>query len=215
MIHAYDKLYLEKARNTLGKMLDFAVYDLKYDIDIFFDLFITSGVAERFERGDADVVVGRSGIELTYEILEYTQPMHEYVKPQYTSNKSEEYWTGWALAYFQWQTGISFSQICKYVPLSTIRSLYSPYHEMDIRQFTDKMTELYQNAKKESNLKIYRQRAGLTQKQLSEFSGIPLRTIQQYEQQQKNLSKAQAAYLIKLSQLLSCKPQELLEIEKK
>ena len=49
MIHAYDKVYLDKARTALGRMLDFAVYDLKYDIADFFALFITSGVATRFE----------------------------------------------------------------------------------------------------------------------------------------------------------------------
>ena len=35
MIHAYDKVYLEKARTALGRMLDFAVYDLKYEIGDF------------------------------------------------------------------------------------------------------------------------------------------------------------------------------------
>lgn len=35
MTHAYDKVYLEKARAALGRMLDFAVYDLKYDITAF------------------------------------------------------------------------------------------------------------------------------------------------------------------------------------
>lgn len=29
MIRAYDKVYLDKARTALGRMLDFAVYDLK------------------------------------------------------------------------------------------------------------------------------------------------------------------------------------------
>ena len=29
MIRAYDKVYLDKARTVLGRMLDFAVYDLK------------------------------------------------------------------------------------------------------------------------------------------------------------------------------------------
>ena len=36
MIRAYHKVYLEKARTNLGRMLDFAVYDLKYDIEDFF-----------------------------------------------------------------------------------------------------------------------------------------------------------------------------------
>lgn len=35
MICAYDKVYLEKARTVLARMLDYAVYDLKYDIDDF------------------------------------------------------------------------------------------------------------------------------------------------------------------------------------
>lgn len=47
MIRAYDKVYLDKARTALGRMLDFAVYDLKYDIAEFFDLFIKSGDKQR------------------------------------------------------------------------------------------------------------------------------------------------------------------------
>ena len=35
MIYAYDKVYLEKARTSLARMLDFAVYDLNYDIEDF------------------------------------------------------------------------------------------------------------------------------------------------------------------------------------
>ena len=70
MIRAYDKVYLDKARTALGRMLDFAVYDLKYDIAEFFDLFIKSGVAARFESGDFTVIVGMSGVELAYEVLE-------------------------------------------------------------------------------------------------------------------------------------------------
>lgn len=41
-------------------------------------------------------------------------------------------------------------------------ALYSPYHEMDIRQFVDKMNELYRAAKPDTNLKLLRKNAGLT-----------------------------------------------------
>ena len=64
MIHAYDKIYLEKARAVLGRMLDFAVHDLKYNLADFFDLFIKSGIAKRFETGDFTVITGMSGVEL-------------------------------------------------------------------------------------------------------------------------------------------------------
>lgn len=74
-------------------------------------------------------------------------------------------------------------------------ALYSPYHEMDIRQFVDKMNEL----------------VGLNQRELAELSGVPLRTIQQYEQRQKDINKAQAQYLVMLAQVLCCDMRDLME----
>ena len=89
--------------------------------------------------------------------------------------------------------------------------MYIPYHEMDIRQFTDRMDELYLESKKGTNLKILRKYAGMSQKELAEMSGVPLRTIQQYEQRQKNINRAKVEYLIRLSQSLSCEITDLIE----
>ena len=211
MIHAYDKVYLDKARVALGRMLDFAVYELKYDIKTFFGLFLSSGVAKRFEQGDFSVIVGKSGVELAYEIMDLSNICAERIKPVYSANRSEEYWTGWALAYYQWETAMSFAEIVRYVPIADIQALYSPYHEMDIRQFVDKMNEQYKAAQPETNLKLMRQKATLSQRQLAELSGVPLRTIQQYEQRQKNINKAQAEYLVLLAQALCCEIVDLLE----
>lgn len=211
MIHAYDKVYLEKARTSLARMLDFAVYDLEYDIEEFFDMFLRSGVSARFEKGDFQIIVGKSGVELAYNVAESFGEDKRNIKPKYTANRSEEYWTGWALAYYQWETGLSFSEIVKYIPIKVIVSLYNPYHEMDIRHFVNKMNKLYKSAKPETNLKIIRTKLNLTQKELSDISGIPVRTIQQYEQRQKNINKAQTEYLVMLSKALSCKIEDLLE----
>lgn len=211
MIHAYDKVYLDKARTALGRMLDFAVYDLKYDIAEFFDLFIKSGIAERFETGEYAVIVGMSGVELAYEVLEQSGAESERIKPNYTANRSEEFWVGWALAYYQWETSMSFAKIVRYIPVKDILALYSPYHEMDIRQFVDKMNAMYKAAKPETNLKILRQNAGLSQRQLADLSGVPVRTIQQYEQRQKSINKAQAEYLVMLAKALYCGVDALIE----
>ena len=211
MIHAYDKIYLDKARTALGRMLDFAVYDLKYDIEDFFALFITSGIAARFEKGDFGVIVGMSGVELAYKVLELTKGEETRIKPQYSADRSEEYWAGWALAYYQWDTALSFEEIVRAVPMKRIVQMYSPYHEMDIRQFCDKMSERYRAAQPETNLKALRQRSGLSQRELSEQSGVPLRTIQQYEQRQKSINKAQAEYLLMLARTLCCDIEDLLE----
>ena len=211
MMHAYDKLYLEKARAALARMLDFAVYDLHQDLTSFFDLFISSGVAQLFEQGDIHILVGKSGVELAYEVLERSGLAYKRVTPQYSMDRSEEYWTGWALAYYQWETAQPFAEIVQYIPIQDILAMYDPYHEMDIRQFCDAMNERLRKAKPETHLKLLRQQNGLSQKQLAEISSVPLRTLQQYEQRQKNINKAQAEYLVSLSTALNCSVEQLIE----
>lgn len=82
---------------------------------------------------------------------------------------------------------------------------------MDIRQFRDKMNELYRAAHPETNLKALRTLAGLSQSELAELSGVPVRTIQQYEQRQKNINKAQAETLLRLARVLCSSVEELME----
>lgn len=211
MINAYDKSYLEKARTVLGRMLDFAVYELQYNLETFWKLFLTSDIAGRFANGDFTILVGKSGVEVAYEVLEQVGIPVEHFSPRYTADRSEEYWTGWALAYFQWESSLPFYEITKYVPITQIRALYSPYHEMDIRQFCDEMRRLYRAVKPDTNLKLLRKAAGLSQQGLAELSGVPARTIQQYEQRQKNINKANAEHLLLLSRALHCDIAALLE----
>lgn len=211
MIRAYHKVYLEKARVNLGRMLDFATYDLGYDPCTFFDLFMNSGLAERFGKGEFTLTVGMSGVELAYRVLEQTKHQVAFPSPRYTADRSPEYWAGWALAYYQWETAMTFEEILEYIPLDDIIRMYSPYHEMDIRHFCDRMNELYRAANPETKLKQIRQRSGLSQSELAELSGIPVRTIQQYEQRQKSINKAQAEYLIILARALNCSAEDLIE----
>ena len=211
MIPAYDKVYLEKARTALGRMLDFAVYDLKYGLEDFFSLFLASGTADRFEHGDFTLLVGMSGTELAYEVLEQSGIVQKRIRPKYTMNRSEEYWTGWALAYYQWERAGSFSEIVRCVPICRIRELYFPYHEMDIRHFCDRMDELYRRGETVTNLKRMRKNAGLSQSGLAELTGISVRTIQQYEQRQKSINHAQVDYLVRFSRALDCDVMDLVE----
>ena len=211
MIHAYHKVYLEKSRTNLGRMLDFATYDLGYDPCEFFDLFMNCGLAERFGKGEFTLTVGMSGVELAYRVLELTKHQVEFPTPRYTVDRSPEYWAGWALAYYQWETAMPFVEILEYIPLDDIIRMYSPYHEMDIRHFCDRMNELYRAANPETKLKQLRRRAGLSQNELAEASGVPVRTIQQYEQRQKSINKAQAEYLMMLARVLHCSAEDLIE----
>ena len=209
MIHAYDKNYLSKAQSSLASMIDFAVYDLKIPLEKFYQSFLASPVSERFESGESSIIAGLSGVELALEVIGDENLAKKY-RP--AANRSPEYWTGWALAYFQWQTNLAFKQINSLIPITEIRAMYNPYHEMDISQFCDKMTELYKSRKTETNLKKYRLAAGLSQSELAEVSGVPVRTIQQYEQRVKNINAAKAESVIALSKALECPIEMLMEV---
>ena len=52
----------------------------------------------------------------------------------------------------------------------------------------------------------------LTQKQLSEKSGVNLRMVQKYENGEKDINKAQAITLYQLAQALDCTIEDLLEL---
>ena len=69
MIRAYNEEYLSYARNLMGKMFDFAVYDLGYKLDNFYNMFIESGLAERFYKGETTIITGLSGYELALQVI--------------------------------------------------------------------------------------------------------------------------------------------------
>ena len=211
MMHAYDEMYLEKARIALGRMFDFVVYQLGYSIEKFFDLFISSGVSRRFENGDVDLLVGKSGVEIGYEVLDKTFGDVQPIEIEFTANRSEEYWTGWVLAYYQWMYGISFSKINEKISIRDILALYTPYHEMDIRQVVDKLDEMMINEDEDTNLKKRRKAAGLSQSGLAKEFGVSVRTIQQYEQRQKDINKASAERMLAFAKRLYCDVEDLME----
>ena len=189
-------------------MFDFAVYDLEEDLTDFYQKFLKSRISSQFERGESTVIVGKSGVELTLEIIGDEKLASKY-RP--VANRTPEYWCGWALAYFQWYSGLTFKEIDNYIPVSEVLAMYSPYHEMDISQFCDKMIELYNNRKINTNLKNMRLNAGLSQSELADISDIPMRTIQQYEQNQKNINAAKAETVVKLAKALNCTVEALME----
>ena len=209
MIHAYDKVYLAKAQNNLAAMLDFAVYDLKEDLTSFYQKFLRSVVCAQFEKGEPSVIAGKSGVELAILVMEDEKLASKY-RP--AVDRSPEYWCGWALAYFQWQTNLTFRDINSLIPITEVLALYSPYHEMDITQFCDKMLELYNTRKGNTNLKNLRLNAGLSQGELADIADVPVRTIQQYEQNQKNINAAKVETVVKLAKALNTSVEKLMEI---
>ena len=219
MIHAYDEMYLANARKIMAGMLDYAVHHYRMKLVDYYELFRASSVSRRFASGDCAVIAGRSGAELAAMVLEecgadilMKARGADEAGAGSSDGRSIEYWTGWALAYYQWRSGLSFDRIERFVPIDEIRNMYMPYHEMDILRFCDEMTKRItdkQSAK--TRLRYYRDRIGMSQSQLANAADIPVRTIQQYEQKQKNINRASGEYLLRLSQALHCSQQDLME----
>ncbi|MBO6138482.1 MAG: helix-turn-helix transcriptional regulator [Agathobacter sp.] len=74
-------------------------------------------------------------------------------------------------------------------------------------------TIIHHQQRQVARLQEYRKRICLSQKELAEKADVPLRTIQQYEQKQKNINHARADYVIRLAKALYCRPEDLLEVE--
>ncbi len=63
----------------------------------------------------------------------------------------------------------------------------------------------------ETNLKRIRKNYGYSQRELAETSGVSLRSIQMYEQRNKDINKANADALFRLAKTLGCQMEDLLE----
>lgn len=210
-MNAYDEMYLNDAMRNLGEAFDYAATVLNISMDAFLDMFIISGIAEQFASGAPKFVSGYSGTELVWEVLHCTKENGELFAPQIAYDCTPEYWCGWILAFYQWNTGKSFKEIKKYLPMSEIYKLYSTLHEASEEKFVDIANAILERKKSPTKLQTVRKAIGLSQKELSEKSGVALRMIQQYEQRAKDINHAKASSLFALAQVLGCKAKDLLE----
>lgn len=211
MTHAYSESYLSNAKSRLSVFFDYAIQECKFEPDWITKLFINTGVAEQFERGNPAYVAGMSGIELVQEVVKKAYGSKALPEPSQYDIYSPEYWAGWALAEYQWYTGRRFRDIFDRIPLSQVITMYSVYHEMDITNFISSMEERFKAAGRDSKLKMIRENRGLSQRELAERSGVNIRTIRAYEQWDNEIDKAQAQILYKLSRVLGCNVEDLLE----
>lgn len=202
MIHAYDKSYLGDVMSNMGAMLDYAVGLCGENLELFWARFLISGVAEQFSRRNPRYLCGLSGTELALAVARKTgSPLPD--KDPLIDIGSREYWTGWTLAYLQWYLNMPFEEMQqKGLGARELYEVYSPLHEADLmRSVSFAETRLKENSCK-NNLKTLRKNAGLTQKQLSDATGISLRAVRAYEQGQLSLAKASAESIRNLNSVL-------------
>ena len=88
---------------------------------------------------------------------------------------------------------------------------YSILHEVSEDRAIDALNRTIRGKSLPTRLQRRRKDCGITQRELSEKSGVNLRTIQQYERRSKDINRAAGATLRALSIALSCQIEDLLE----
>ena len=211
MTHAYAEEYLNDAMDNLGEAFDYAVNACSLDIDEFMSLFIASGYGEGFGKGNPKYVSGLSGTELVMEIVGRSGKQVSFPEQQPEYGYSPEYWCGWILAYYQWETGRSFKDIHDNLSMLEIRKLYGTLHEAAEEKFVDTVNAIIKKRNAPSKLQRQRKRCGYSQKELAGRSGVNLRTLQQYELKTKDIGKASVQTVVALANVLGCRAEDLLE----
>ena len=211
MIHAYQEIYLSKAQAVLGEAFDYAVNTCNISGENFIKQFIVSSVSKKMENGEPAYLAGKSGIELVKDIVAETTGKELTEVPPDRLDRSTEYWIGWAIAYYQWWSGRKYSAIFRAFDFDELRKMYYTLHEADVSKFAVIMDERLRKLFPETNLKRIRKIYGCTQAELAKKSGVSLRSIQMYEQRNKNINKANSDVLYRISKVLGCSMEDLIE----
>ena len=211
MTHAYQEIYLSKAQALLGDAFDYAINTCSIPGNNFVKMFVASSICKRIENGEPAYLAGKSGIEIVVEIIMETTGKHLHIEPQERFGRSKEYWIGWAVAYYQWNSGRKYSDIFKVLTFDDLQKMYYTLHEADISKFVDIVNQRIKESFSDTNLKRIRTSYGCTQAELSRRSGVSLRSIQMYEQRNKDINKASVETVHSLAKVLGCTIEDLME----
>lgn len=209
---AYSFEYLEGAMLALAEFFDYAVNDYGAEADEVADLFEMSGVARALEVGAPWASRGKSGFELFCEMsaeLGYAGARLEL--PACRIDKTPEYWAGWVCAYAQWRLDLSFERLFEVIPLEKIVQNYHPWHEASEEWFAAEVERRMVTAHEQTQLARLRRAAGLSQRELAYRSGVSLRSIQMYEQRNKDINRAQFGTVRELARAIGCPIEALFE----
>lgn len=209
---AYNEIYLDDAMENMGEMIDYAVNVCQMDIEEFWKLFLSSGLAEEFGKGSPKAVSGTSGTEMVYQVFDKAGMSDMEFPVQIEYARSREYWSGWILAYYQWLTGKTFKDIYKGLSMMEIQRLYPTLHEAPEDKFVDVANRIIAENTTSTKLQQLRKNSGYSQSELAERSGVNKRMIQQYEIGAKDINKAAGTTLLAMARVLGCEVEDLLEI---
>ena len=207
---AYNYNYLDNAMNNLGEAFDYAINICNIKPDDFAHLFVASGLADEYGKGNPKYVVGMSGTELAMYIIESTGGDLIFPKAQIEYDCSPEYWTGWMLAYYQWKSGRTFRDILNNISILDLLKLYPTLHEASEDKSVDTIDSIILRKNNPTKLQQQRKKYGYSQRELAKRTGVNIRTLQQYELGSKDIKKAAASTVLTLANALGCSIEDIM-----
>ena len=195
----------------MGEAFDYAVNTCGISCNDFVKLFLASSVCKRMENGEPAYIAGKSGIEIVIEVVSQTMGKEISNEPEARFGRSKEYWIGWAVAYYQWYSCRKYSEIFKVFSFDDLQQMYYTLHEADITKFVDIVNERMHEHFSDTNLKRIRVAYGCTQAELAKKADVTLRSIQMYEQRNKDINKASVDTVYRLAKALGCTMEDLIE----
>ncbi len=211
MTPAYQEIYLSNAMSSMADAFDYIVNDCNISGEDFVKMLIGSSICKRIENGEPAYLSGKSGIEIARECVYITTGKVLDIEPQDRYERSPEYWAGWAVAYYQWYSSRTYSEIFKAISFEDLLCMYPTLHEADITKFADIVDQKVRETFPDTNLKRLRTAYGCSQRELAELSGVSLRSIQMYEQRQKDINHAGVVSVRNIAKVLGCTIEDLIE----
>ena len=222
---AYNRSYLENVKSNLGAMLDCGINTLEFGPRDFYNMFLDSDMSDKINRGDAYSICTLGGVELAEYVVCFAMNNSKYIHVKKASDPafnqhlndaiinvdSKEYWAGTVIAEYVWEKNMSYQELDGYISVEEVIALYKDFANADSLVINIRLDEMLNAKKKVAKLKLRREMLGLSQSELAQQSGIPLRTLQQYEQRRKNINNAKAVYLVDLASVLRCEVRDLIE----
>ena len=209
-MNAYSEKYLNDAMRNLGEAFNYALCCCNMLPDEFAHLFISSGAADYYGKGNPKYVVGKSGTELATDIIESSGESMVFPKPQIEYEYYEEYWAGWILAFYQWKSGRTYRDILNNISVMDIIKMYPTLHEASEEKFADTVDSIIERKKGSTKLQKQRKKYGYSQRELAEKTGVNIRTLQQYELGTKDISKASVGSVRALANALGCSIEDII-----
>ncbi len=222
---AYNINYLENVQSNIGAMLDVGVNTLEFGMRDFYNMFLSSDMSNRLNRGDCYTICTLGGVELAEYVVCYAMNNSKYIHvrkasdPAYNQQLSDaiinvnspEYWTGKVLVGYAHEKNISYDELDRLIPIEDIYGVYNDFKDADKLMINIRLDDMMKVATKNSKIKVRRELMGLSQAELADRSGVPVRTLQQYEQKRKNINNAKVTYVVNLAIALRCDVRDLME----